>query len=81
MADLPWHLVLDDIGKRSETLKRKTNADCIRAMTDEELAEMFLTHDEQLYRHCPRDTFAEYCQAKPCKACWLDWLRQEAEEG
>lgn len=66
---------------------KRTNADRIRSMSDEELAEMFLTHDEQLYRHCPSDTFAEYCQVKPCveccdcKACWLDWLRQDAEEG
>lgn len=63
-----------------------TNADRIRAMTDEELAEMFLAHDEQYYRHCPSDVIAEYCQVKPgvescdCKDCWLDWLRQEAEE-
>ena len=66
--------------------KVPTNADRIRAMTDEELAEMFLTHDEQLYRHCPSDTFAEYCQVKPCveccdcKSCWLGWLKQEAND-
>jgi len=35
MAELPWYLAFDDIGKRSEALKReKTKADCIRSMTE-----------------------------------------------
>ena len=65
---------------------KRTNADRIRAMTDEELARMFLLHDDNVYRHCPSDTIAEYCQEKPeieccdCNDCWLDWLKQEEEE-
>ena len=36
MAEVPWHLVLDDIGRRAEALKRKkTNADRIRSMSDD----------------------------------------------
>ena len=47
--------------------KQKTNADKIRAMTDEELAETF----DLLTRTKP-DT-------KDDKQCWLDWLKQEAK--
>lgn len=58
-----------------------TNADRIRAMTDEELAE-FLFQDgdcppERMYPDscpdCGRVTL------KVCHNCWLDWLKQEAE--
>lgn len=68
------------------TTKPMTNADRIRSMTDEELAKMFLLHDDHVYRHCPSDTYAEYCQVKPageccdCDKCWLNWLRQEVSE-
>lgn len=60
-----------------------TNADRIRAMTDEELARMFLSCDDHIYRPCPSDTIAEYRQIRPasecydCIGCWLDWLKQE----
>lgn len=69
---------------RYKERKPMTNADRIRAMTDEELAEMFLDHDEQMYRHCPSDALAECCQVEldiewaDCKDCWLGWLKQEA---
>ena len=67
--------------------KPMTNADRIRAMTDEELAEFF---GRQKYR---RPTFDGWlplcyyvmgprmCHEDGCKKCWLDWLRQEVEEG
>lgn len=51
-----------------------TNADRIRAMTDEELADWFSIYccRNKIYdAHC--ETFVN------CKACWLDWLRQEAQ--
>jgi hypothetical protein len=36
MAEVRWSLVLDDIGRRAEALKRKkTNADRIRSMSDD----------------------------------------------
>ena len=42
---------------------KKTNADRIRSMTDEELAE-FMANIE------------------PCReSAWLDWLKQEADDG
>ncbi len=55
--------------------EKSSNADRIRAMTDEELA-TFLYHAWNN---------ASWCSAKDCPdedsclPCWLDWLRQEAE--
>ena len=52
--------------------KTRTNADRIRAMTDEELA-IFLGD-------------VDCCNPNPCKPgmycriCWLDWLRSPVEE-
>ena len=41
MAEVSWHLVLDDIGKRSEALKRKkTNADHIKHNRREQCREI-----------------------------------------
>lgn len=58
--------------------KPKTNADRIRAMTDEELAEWFGMSE----RMCP-DGFSETidCDACPevCTGHWLLWLKQEAD--
>ena len=62
--------------------KPQTNADRIRAMTDEELAE-FLIQDgdcppERMYPDsCPN---CDRVTPKVCYDCWLDWLRQEATE-
>ena len=50
--------------------KSLTNADRIRAMTDEELADWIV--EIELQADCLGGTFgAEY---------WLDWLKQEAKE-
>lgn len=57
------------------TPKTATNADRIRDMTDEELAE-FIGRDP-MHDICPNN-----CQNdldRPCKMCVLDWLRQEAK--
>ena len=59
-----------------------THFDSIRNMTVEEMAEMFLEHDEHFYRHCPTDEIADKCrenasvQSLNCKQCWLDYLKQ-----
>lgn len=55
----------------------KTNADRIRAMTDEKLAEWIAKHNERS-AVCP-NFGAHDCQAS-CKKCWLDWLKQEVKE-
>jgi len=52
-----------------------TNADRIRAMTDEELA-FFFFH----YGDCTIIEKPENCtSSKSCVDCWLDWLKQEAD--
>lgn len=50
--------------------KAKTNADRIRAMTDEALAKI-------LNGGCPQG--GAKCNGR-CGACWLDWLRSPVEE-
>ena len=58
--------------------KKKTNADRIRAMTDDELADMF---DKEVSGGviCPPNHTHKYCAAGDCQKCWLDWLKQEAK--
>jgi len=55
----------------------KTNADSIRAMTDEELAELFN------HLCCPYSLGGNVvCNAKNkgCYECWLNWLKAPVEE-
>lgn len=55
-----------------------TNADRIRAMTDEELADLFANYE------CGYCRIHDFCVAQEngrnCEASWLDWLRQEATQ-
>lgn len=53
--------------------KPMTNADRIRSMTDEELAEILNCHN-----FCARNFDCENGK-RPCQECNLDWLKQEAE--
>lgn len=55
-----------------------TNADKLRTMTDEEMANKF-------FGSCPK-IFGGYGMTKEgcpdfetCEECWLDWLKREAE--
>ena len=50
-----------------------TNADKIRAMTDEELAYVVMCQ----YGQCP-DRFT--CEEAYCFRCSLDWLKQEVSD-
>lgn len=55
-----------------------TNADRIRSMTDEELADV-------LDHACPLDNRGRDCgedieEFDKCKKCWLGWLKQPYEE-
>lgn len=59
-----------------------TNADRIRAMSDEELAEFI---QKSGYGSCPNVPQCPQYESgdKPytedgCRKCWLDWLKQEA---
>lgn len=51
-----------------------TNGDRIRAMTDKELALLMG------FECCPESRKFEPCDEAKCYECWLDWLRQIAEE-
>ena len=51
---------------------QRTNADIIRAMTDEELADKML---DSMRGWCPSQTI--HCTAE-CKKCLLNWLQREA---
>lgn len=72
---------------RNYTPPNPTNADRIRAMTDEELAEWLA---KQEYKKptfdgwlplCNHVMGAKICHENGCKECWLDWLKQEVSDG
>lgn len=66
-------------GKVVEFAKVKpilTNADRIRAMTDEEMAS-FLYHSWDNASWCNGGCDGEW----NCEPCWLDWLKQEVDDG
>ena len=52
-----------------------TNADKIRSMTDEKLAELLVSTDGDFPPNC------EDVPVRKLEAYWLDWLKQEAEDG
>lgn len=57
----------------------KTNADRIRAMTDEELAYMLVDIGE-CDRRCPAKTDTCIFSDSTCRMAWLDWLKQEVDD-
>lgn len=56
----------------------RTNADRIRAMTDAELAQ-FLSVETWGLPPCTQLIDSETCVQPDCTGCWLEWLRQGAE--
>lgn len=56
---------------------RMSNADRIRAMTDEELAKML---PSKSMWNCPPDIKTRGGCPGQCVPCWLDWLKQEVTE-
>ena len=72
-VDRDWCAEYDDCGLfRPKTM---TNADRIRAMTDEELADYFSELS------CWPNAGREDCRGMAnCMDCWLDWLKQEADD-
>ena len=62
--------------RRSRTVE-PTNADCIRAMTDEELAEMMA------HGNCGYCKIHDYCFSQKgvdCDEAWLNWMKQEVNK-
>ena len=58
-----------------------TNADRIRAMTDEELAEFMALNTDCYYCRAKDNDRCASLATTPCGDIWLDWLKQAAEEG
>ena len=54
----------------------QTNADRIRAMTDEDLAEFLNTVNTEF---CSSVMGKSPCRAENCP-CWLEWLKEEATD-
>ena len=61
-------------------LTKPSNADRIRTMTNEELAELMEDKGDCPPIECPHDSEGAKVTRLDCKACWLDWLKQEASE-
>ena len=73
--------------RRRERKKHMTNADKIRAMSDEELADIFLRADFCKCCEHEKDGVCNYICAYPniplyegCKQAALRWMKQPAEE-
>lgn len=62
------------LGCASRMVGAMTNGDRIRSMTDKELALLMG------FECCPESRKFEPCDEAKCYECWLDWLRQIAEE-
>ena len=56
----------------------KTNADRIRSMTDEELADWYF---DKFFPCVPYCSILDECpEHDDCKICLLDWLKEESSE-
>lgn len=55
-----------------------TNADRIRAMTDEELAELMMFSCECF---CTAEKSGCMENDRTCKQAWLEWFKQEVDDG
>lgn len=55
--------------------RKMTNADRIRSLSDKELTEWIVGMH---YSYCCPNEGAHDCKPT-CRACWLDWLKQEVD--
>ena len=73
-----YYLLMQETARRLVDGKPVTNADRIRAMSDEELAE-FIDRCEMNDIDYAK-TFCDLCNGQyECDQCRLDWLKQPAE--
>lgn len=78
-------MVVDSPDENAEreccTYERMTNADCIRSMSDEELAELLDSVDNGGIRALDVDYPCDECTQKTeCEDCFKEWLQSEVEE-
>ena len=62
----------------------KTNADRIRNMTDEEIFDLFTeVMGGERFFYCPacREKTESECFASNCANCFMEWLKQEVNDG
>ena len=59
--------------------EKPSNGDRIRAMTDEELANL-INRIEPKFCHDGWDYMIGCDEDKDCVICWLDWLKQEVDD-
>ena len=71
-----WGEIRDEALRRCGQKPPLTNADRIRSMTDEELAELMEDKGDCPPIECPHDGEGAKVTRLDCKACWLDWLKQ-----
>lgn len=64
----------------SSVKKRQTNADRIRNMSDDELAEFLdIVEEDGISSQCTNLPCDCCCEKTECSKCWKDWLQSEAE--
>ena len=69
----------DEIIKHLEKITRRTNADRIRNMSDEELASLFGSTCDCDNACCFIHNKGVSCM-NGCEAAWLEWLKEEVKE-
>lgn len=70
-----------DLADALKEFNKKTNADRIRAMSDEELAELLAKGCHET-RNCPTIIVGPFPYddvVESCEKCWLEYLHKEAE--
>ena len=67
--------IRDYLNKKKQTDRFMTNGDLFRSMNDEKLAAWFGTH-----ACCMAEPLACTKPGGACRACWLAWMREGAEE-
>lgn len=71
------HVDAKPFGKCNKANPKQTNADRIRSMTDEELAEFMCSNVSNGTVNCAFCAAEEFCRMG--HNGWLDWLKQECE--
>lgn len=76
--DFDWCFEHEDCGLFKP--KSQTNADRIRAMTDEELDKFLGEVQWDVANYCGGVTQKQEYPVPEQRGAWLDWLKQEAEK-